>query len=83
LLSPYFFLKIWNWNCTKESAMPEKVKCACGGEYCFNRYCGCMVCGECDDHKGLARCYCGWSLSGRSGYAELEEMGETIEPEDY
>jgi hypothetical protein len=63
--------------------MPEKKKCECGGEYCFNRYCGCMVCGECDDHRGLARCYCGWSLSGGNGRAELEEMGETIEPEDY
>jgi hypothetical protein len=31
----------------------------------------------------MARCFCGWSLSGGDGRAELEEMGEVIEPEDY
>jgi hypothetical protein len=29
----------------------------------------------------LARCYCGWSANGGNGRAELEEMGETIDPD--
>ncbi len=60
----------------------EADRCECGGEYEFSRYCGCRVCDSCDDHKGLARCYCGWSASGGDGRAELEDMGERIE-EDY
>jgi hypothetical protein len=60
--------------------MPEhSKKCACGGVYYFQRGCGAWVCLECEDHKGLARCFCGWSASGGDGYSELEEMGETIE----
>lgn len=50
--------------------------------YEFSRYCGARVCRDCDDHQGLDRCYCGWSRSGRDGYRELVEMGETIEPEE-
>lgn len=57
-------------------------KCHCGGEFSFVRYCAANVCDECDNHKGLARCYCGWSESGRDGRQELIEMGETIDPED-
>lgn len=50
-------------------------------EYKFNRYCGAHVCIECDDHKGLERCYCGWSkTSPGRGRQELEEMGEVIDP---
>jgi len=49
--------------------------------YAFNRYCGATVCADCDDHKGLARCFCGWAKSGGDGYRELVEMGETIEPD--
>jgi len=51
----------------------------CNHEYFFNTNCGAEVCYECDDHKGLARCYCGWSANGGNGLAELIEMGETIE----
>jgi len=47
--------------------------------YLFSRYCGAHVCDDCGDHKGLARCYCGWSQSGGNGRTELIEMGETIE----
>ncbi len=54
----------------------------CGETTTLNRYCGAYVC-ACGNHIGLARCYCGWSASGGNGYRELEEMGETIEPEDY
>lgn len=49
--------------------------------YTFNRSCGANVC-ECGDHKGLARCFCGWSRSGGDGYRELIEMGETIDPDE-
>lgn len=62
---------------------PERKKCHCGGTFEFNRYCGAHTCEKCANHKGMARCFCGWSLSGRNGRVELEEMGETIEPEDY
>ena len=55
--------------------------------------CGTWICDKCDHHahvdkrtgkvtQNLARCYCGWSVSGRNGREELEEMGETIEPEE-
>jgi len=57
-------------------------KCKCGGEFRFDTYCGAHVCERCDNHRGLARCYCGWSLSGNNGRLELEEMGECID-EDY
>lgn len=65
--------------------MPRQCdeKCHCGGDYSYQRYCGCFTCDECDNHKGLARCYCGWSESGGDGYQELVEYGEVIEPEDY
>lgn len=56
----------------------------CRHEYQFDRYCAAHVCVRCDDHKGLARCWCGWSkTSPGRGYQELQELGETIEPEDY
>lgn len=55
--------------------------CLCGGVFEFSRSCGAKVCNVCREHKGLARCYCGWSASGMDGYAELVEMGETIEPD--
>jgi hypothetical protein len=61
--------------------MKKDERCKCGGWYEFSRYCGCYVCNDCNDHRGLARCYCGWSLSGRDGRTELIEMGETIDPE--
>ena len=61
--------------------MPFPVRC--DHDYEFQTYCGVRVCNHCEDHAGLARCYCGWSKTdpGR-GRQELEEMGETIEPED-
>lgn len=34
----------------------------CGGTYTWNNYCGAYVCDSCDDHKDLARCFCGWNL---------------------
>jgi hypothetical protein len=54
----------------------------CNGFGGMSTYCGVWVCDECNHHDGLARCYCGWSVTspGR-GYQELEEMGERIEEE--
>jgi len=49
--------------------------------YIFNKECGCYVCEKCGDHKGLARCYCGWAASGGNGIEELEALGETIDPD--
>jgi len=63
-------------------------------DYEWSRSCGAYICYTCDIHSTtknnivseehpqgnyLARCYCGWSLSGGDGYAELIEEGETIE----
>jgi len=57
-------------------------KCDCGGKLSYSRYCAVDCCEDCGYHDGLARCYCGWSLSGGDGYNELLELGETIEPEE-
>jgi hypothetical protein len=55
----------------------DELECHnCDGKYSFNNHCGAHVCEDCDDHKGLARCYCGWSASGDDGYRELSEGGE-------
>ena len=62
--------------------MTEKKCDKCGGMSFLSRYCGAWVCGQCGNHLGLARCYCGWSASGGDGRAELIDMGETIEAED-
>jgi hypothetical protein len=51
---------------------------ACNHEWVFSRYCGVRCCTECNEHKGLARCYCGWSRNGGDGRQELVEAGETI-----
>jgi len=50
--------------------------------YEWDRGCAAYVCYECDDHKGLARCYCGWAASGGNGRRELVDMGENID-DDY
>lgn len=55
----------------------------CEHRFEWNRYCGAKVCLGCEEHEGLARCYCGWSAGGGNGRLELEEMGEVIEPEEY
>lgn len=53
----------------------------CGKEAVFSPSCGAHVCEVCGRHQGLVRCYCGWAVSGGDGRQELEEMGETIDPE--
>ena len=40
----------------------KKIKEDCKHNYQFNDYCGAYVCTECGEHKGLARCFCGWNL---------------------
>lgn len=65
------------------SITTEVRECSsCKASAFFSRSCGVFVCTSCGEHEGLARCFCGWSLSGRSGYQELIEMGENIE-DDY
>lgn len=34
----------------------------CLHEYEWSNGCGARVCHKCGDHKGLAKCYCGWNL---------------------
>jgi len=62
----------------------NETRCpSCGDTMSRSRSCGVRVCDSdrCGHHEGLVRCYCGWALSGGDGYAELEEWGETIDPE--
>jgi hypothetical protein len=66
-----------------EIPLRDRTKpCRCGGTMYWERGCGAYVCNGCEAHDGLARCFCGWSLTSGNGRAELEEMGETIDPED-
>lgn len=53
----------------------------CDGTAHFSRYCGAYVCDKCGWHVGLVRCWCGWAADGGDGRKQLEELGETIEPE--
>ena len=64
------------------SALPDRersVKKDCAHQWEFDQSCGAQVCVGCGEHKGLARCFCGWSRSGGDGAAELREMGEEID----
>jgi hypothetical protein len=67
----------------EECVEEDTSRCECGGTFEFAKGCGAWVCDDCDQHRGLARCFCGWSESGGDGRAELEDMGETIEEADY
>ena len=49
----------------------------------MDRNCGAYVCFDCDDHEGLARCYCGWARNGGNGREQLVSMGESVEDDDY
>jgi len=65
------------------SPTTDTKKCdRCSGTTTFSRSCGADVCNRCGAHRGLARCYCGWSGSGADGRRELIEMGEVID-DDY
>lgn len=48
--------------------------CECSGHYWWRPYCAAYVCDRCDDHKGLARCFCGW----RSGQNRIWINGKII-----
>ncbi len=66
-------------SCTQTTG-PNRPKGA--HNYEWADYCGARVCTECGDHATLERCWCGWSLTDPGkGRQELEDMGETIEPE--
>lgn len=52
--------------------------CKCGAAMMWRDYCACYVCCSCEDHHKMARCFCGWAISGGDGRAELVEMGEVI-----
>lgn len=54
----------------------------CQGEARFSRTCAAYVCDACGTHVGLVRCWCGWAADGGDGRAQLQEAGETIDPED-
>ena len=66
----------------KEPPDDEEEEYLHSHEYHFQSYCGAYVCWDCDDHRGLARCYCGWAASGGSGRQELLDMGENLEEEE-
>lgn len=53
----------------------------CNGTAYLSGYCGAYVCSSCSSHVGLSRCYCGWSADGGDGRRQLEDCGETIDPE--
>jgi len=53
-----------------------------GGERRMDANCGAYVCLDCNDHDGLARCYCGWARDGGDGVAQLRAEGENVE-DDY
>lgn len=65
--------------------MNDDRKCdKCGAaidKYDWSDHCAAYICSKCGKHQGMVRCWCGWSESGRNGRAELEELGETIDPE--
>ena len=43
--------------------MPECEYSSSGRHnFVWSKYCGAYVCSECEEHKGLAKCYCGWNL---------------------
>jgi len=46
----------------------------CNHDYEFSTFCGAHVCEKCGDHRGLARCYCGWGLE--PGERLPDDIGE-------
>ena len=55
----------------------------CEHNYQWSKYCGANVCSKCGDHKGLARCFCGWPAGekleddiGESTWNPVEETWE-------
>lgn len=49
---------------------------SCNHNYRWSRYCGAEVCTECQDHKGLGRCFCGWNLA--PGERLEDDIGEAV-----
>jgi hypothetical protein len=69
-------------NRTSFPAKQTKTCSNCGSDAELDPQCGAYVCTVCENHEGLARCFCGWSLSGDDGRQELIDMGEQID-EDF
>jgi len=46
----------------------------CSHDFVMNRMCGVEVCYDCGEHKGLARCFCGWNLS--AGERLQDDVGD-------
>ena len=57
----------------------ECPECCKHEDTVLSRRCGVDVCYNCGDHKGRARCYCGWAASGGNGWQELAELGENVD----
>ena len=45
----------------------------CEHNYQWSKYCGAEVCTKCDDHKGFAKCFCGWP----AGEKLEDDIGES------
>jgi len=41
----------------------EKTEAGCIHDYEWSNHCGAKVCSKCGDHKGLAKCFCGYGLA--------------------
>lgn len=58
------------------------TSCARGDhDYVYRRSCAAYVCVHCDDHRGLALCYCGWPDG--IGAEELIDCGEVIDDDEW
>ncbi|RLI32587.1 hypothetical protein DRO51_01480 [Candidatus Bathyarchaeota archaeon] len=64
---PIFWLERLGGNPLVQDQGNEKMECE--HDYVWSNYCGAYVCKKCGHHKGLAKCFCGWSKSG-----ELNEL---------
>jgi hypothetical protein len=61
------------------SSPDEPQRCGkCNDVIWFNAHCGAWVCESCGQHKGLARCYCGWAADGGDGREQLVDAGENL-----
>jgi len=47
----------------------------CDHDYKWNKKCGAEVCSKCNEHRGLAKCFCGWNL--QDGERLEDDIGES------
>ena len=84
-LLEWYWKQDWPERLTMEAQVDQIPRCnrpGCKGRFGqMDRNCGARICDACGNHKGLERCFCGWSLTNPGhGREELEEAGETIDP---